>query len=43
MSGKHKVTWDGTDNSGRRLPKGTYFVAMRAGEFTATRKLVKTD
>ena len=42
-SGRHEATWDGTDNSGRGLPKGTYFIAMRAGEFRTTRKIVKTN
>lgn len=42
-SGRHDVTWNGTDGSGRKLPKGAYFATMRAGEFSATRKMVKSE
>jgi predicted outer membrane repeat protein len=27
-AGRHRLTWDGTDGSGRRVPSGTYFVRM---------------
>jgi len=42
-AGRWSVTWDGTDDSRRMLPRGTYFCQMRAGEFTALRKMVKTE
>jgi len=43
--GLHTITWDATDNSGRKVSSGTYFlrIAVRpvgeAGQHTATRKL----
>ncbi|MBN2464939.1 hypothetical protein JXD38_04875 [candidate division WOR-3 bacterium] len=42
-SDRHAVTWSGTDASGRKLPRGAYFATMRVGEFTATRKMVKSE
>lgn len=38
--GAHRLTWDGTDNAGHRIGAGVYFVRVRAGEFTASRKVV---
>jgi len=32
-------TWDSTDDAGRRVPSGTYFVRLEAGNYTATRKV----
>jgi len=32
--------WDGRNDAGERVSSGTYFYQLRAGEFTATRKLV---
>jgi len=42
-AGEWSITWDGTDDSRRMLPRGTYFCQLRAGEFTALRKMVKTE
>ena len=42
-AGEWSVTWNGTDDSRRMLPRGTYFCQLRAGEFTALRKMVKTE
>lgn len=38
--GWQRIEWNGTDNSGRRVSTGVYFVRMEAGGFTKTRKLV---
>ncbi|MBL0177152.1 MAG: T9SS type A sorting domain-containing protein [Ignavibacteria bacterium] len=39
-SGAHTISWDGSDEAGRRLPSGTYVVRMTAGEFVQTRVLM---
>ncbi len=39
-SGDYTVSWDGTDGDGRRVSSGVYFYRLRAGSFTATRKMV---
>jgi len=36
----NQVVWDGTDNSGRRLPSGVYFVKLEEGEFRKTEKVI---
>jgi len=42
-TGQHRLTWDGKDDGGRTLPSGSYFCTMNSGDFTATRKMVKTE
>ena len=37
---RYSVTWNGTDDSGRTLASGIYFIRYRAGGFTFTRKAV---
>lgn len=39
-AGEHVVTWDGTDDSGRRLPDGLYFAVLRTTSGETVRKLV---
>jgi len=39
-AGRHIVTWDGRDGSGRKSGSGTYFYCLEAGERKAVRKLV---
>ena len=36
----NRVTWDGTNNSNKKLPSGVYFVKLRAGDYSATEKLL---
>jgi len=36
----HALRWDGTDQSGRRLAAGVYFLMVEAGGRAETRKLV---
>src|SRR5262249_44574453 len=38
-AGRHAVTWDGTDESGREVGTSVYFYRMDAGAFQADRKL----
>jgi hypothetical protein len=39
-AGRHTVAWDGSDVSGAHVSPGIYFVRLRAGAFTATRKML---
>jgi hypothetical protein len=38
--GHYTKVWDGLDNSGQRLASGLYIYQLRAGNFSASRKLV---
>jgi flagellar hook assembly protein FlgD/DNA-binding beta-propeller fold protein YncE len=38
--GNYRQVWDGFDQSGRRLASGLYMYQLRAGNFSATRKLL---
>jgi hypothetical protein len=39
-SGSGEVQWDGTDDAGRRLPAGVYWIRVFAGGVQASRKVV---
>lgn len=39
-AGEHRVVWDARDDSGARVASGVYLYVIKAGEFTAQRKLV---
>jgi len=39
-SGKHSFVWNGTDDSGRALPTGVYFIRMQAGSESFSKKAV---
>ena len=41
--GRYSVRWDGRDDRGRLLGYGVYFCRLEAGEYTATRKMVKSE
>ncbi len=38
-AGTARVTWDGTDDTGRKVASGTYLARLRAGDRVATAKL----
>jgi hypothetical protein len=40
MAGSYRLTWDGRDNAGKQLPGGIYFYQLKAGSYTATRKMI---
>jgi hypothetical protein len=39
-AGRFAVTWDGTGAGGRRMASGLYFIAIKAGDQKACRKLI---
>ena len=39
-AGEHELTWDGTDDAGKRVGAGVYFYRLETGGKTLTRKLV---
>jgi len=38
--GKYATRWDGTNNAGEHVASGVYFCRMKAGQFSATRKMM---
>jgi hypothetical protein len=42
-AGGHSVPWDGRDDAGNAVGRGVYYLRLEAGEFSAARKLVRTD
>jgi hypothetical protein len=40
-AGRHELTWNGRDGSGRSVAAGVYYVAVTGADLHATRKLVK--
>ena len=39
-AGVHTITWNGSDNYGRRMSSGIYFMVFRAGDFQQIRKMM---
>jgi hypothetical protein len=39
-TGEHRIVWDGSDNSGRRVSTGVYLYRIQAGDVTETKKMV---
>jgi photosystem II stability/assembly factor-like uncharacterized protein len=42
-AGNHVLSWDGTDDNGRPLPKGIYICELRAHGLAVTQKLVMVE
>ncbi len=40
VSGKHKITWNGTNDLSQPVSAGVYFYRVESGEFVQTRKMV---
>jgi hypothetical protein len=40
VAGPHTIRWEGTDDSGTRVPSGTYFARISAGGETRTKTIV---
>ena len=41
--GFHGVVWDGLDEQGDKVGAGVYYYRVEAGDFSTTRKMVKTE
>ncbi len=39
-AGQHSVVWNGKDDSGKSVSSGVYFYKLKAGSYTATRKMI---
>ena len=39
-AGEHMAVWDGTNDAGEQVSSGVYFAHLKAGVFTATRRMV---
>jgi hypothetical protein len=41
-AGRHEITWDGSDNAGRGVAHGIYFLQLKAGVHAGTQKMILT-
>ncbi len=41
QKGSHTISWNGTDNKGKLVPKGNYFYILRLGEHEFKKKIVR--
>lgn len=39
-TGRHSVTWDGTNSNGKQISTGLYLYSIRSGEFRNTKKMI---
>jgi flagellar hook assembly protein FlgD len=39
-AGRHRTTWDGTNDNGRRVTSGVYFVVLEAEADRARQKII---
>jgi flagellar hook assembly protein FlgD len=40
-TGEQSIQWDGTDNAGKTLPSGTYFLQLHLAEGTISGQVIK--
>jgi flagellar hook assembly protein FlgD len=40
-AGYHQLLWNGKDAAGHEAPTGIYLITIEAGEFNASRKMIK--
>jgi flagellar hook assembly protein FlgD len=36
----HRIQWDGTDSRGKAVSSGIYYYHLKAGSYTASRKMI---
>ena len=39
-AGFHEITWNGRNNSGKKVSSGVYYYQIRSGEFKETKKMI---
>lgn len=39
-SGNHSISWNGTDDNGKKVTSGVYFYRMTSGKYTSSRKMI---
>jgi hypothetical protein len=39
-AGSHSVSWNGTDDNGKKVTSGVYFYRMSSGKYTSSRKMI---
>jgi hypothetical protein len=39
-NGVYSLQWDGTNELGKKMPSGNYFIKIKTGEFTQSRKMI---
>jgi len=39
-NGKHSLQWDGTNEMGNKVPSGIYFIKIKTGDFSESRKMI---
>jgi len=42
-AGTHRISWDRTDDVGRAVPHGIYFIRLRSGAFATTERVLVID
>ncbi|NJK86824.1 MAG: T9SS type A sorting domain-containing protein [Bacteroidales bacterium] len=40
LAGNYRITWDGTNNDGYKIPEGEYFMQMITDGFSETKKII---
>ena len=40
LTGMHSIQWDGTNEMGNKVPSGIYFIKIKTGDFSESRKMI---